>query len=39
MQDTKPLLTGLKESYAWYSKHTELINKRPYMEYIDKEIR
>ena len=39
MPDTKPLLEGLKESYAWYCAHEELVSKRPYMEYIDKEIR
>lgn len=38
MPDTKPLLEGLKKSYAWYCEHEEQVNKRPYLEYIDKEI-
>ena len=36
MPDTKPLAEGLKESYHWYMEHSELVNKKPYLEYIDK---
>lgn len=35
MQDTKPLLQGLQESYQWYQKHSELVNKKPFFDYID----
>ncbi len=36
MQNTKPLLEGLKESYEWYRNHRELVNKKPYFNYIDR---
>lgn len=36
MPDTKPLPEGLKESYQWYMKHKEAVNKKPYLEYIDR---
>lgn len=35
MQDTKPLLQGLQESYQWYQKHSELVNKKPFFDYIN----
>ena len=38
MPETKPLLEGLRESYEWYRKHQNLVNKKPLMEYIDKEL-
>ncbi|MGN0394811.1 MAG: NAD-dependent epimerase/dehydratase family protein [Coprococcus sp.] len=34
--DTKDLLTGLKESYEWYSNHKVDVTKKPYLEYIEK---
>lgn len=39
MPDTKPLLEGLKESFAWYRNHQEFVEKRPYLEYIDQHFR
>lgn len=36
MPDTTLLLEGLKESYLWYENHRELVNKKPYFDYIDK---
>lgn len=39
MQDTKPLLEGLRESFDWYRKHEDLVNKKPLMEYIDEELK
>lgn len=39
MPETKPLLEGLKESYEWYQAHLNSVNKKPYIEYIDKNLR
>ena len=39
MPDTKPLLEGLEESFAWYRNHQEFVEKRPYLEYIDQHFR
>ncbi|MBP3414588.1 MAG: NAD-dependent epimerase/dehydratase family protein [Clostridia bacterium] len=39
MPETKPLSDGLKESYEWYCKHKDFVNKKPYIEYIDNMIR
>lgn len=36
--DTKPLKDGLAESYEWYIKNGEDVNKKPYLEFIDKNI-
>jgi len=38
MWETKPLLDGLRESFEWYGKHQELVNKKPLMKYIDEEL-
>lgn len=38
MPDTKSLFEGLQESYAWYREHSELVNKKPLLNYIDMEI-
>lgn len=35
MQDVKPLQEGLLESFDWYVDHTDKINKKAYMAYID----
>ena len=35
MQDVKPLKDGLKEALDWYIKNTDLVNKKPYIDYID----
>lgn len=39
MQDTKPMLEGLKESFEWYKNNTEKVNRKPYFDYIDKKLR
>lgn len=39
MPHTKPLAEGLRESFEWYCEHREAVNKKPYFEYIDKELR
>lgn len=39
MPDTKPMLEGLKESFEWYKNNTEKVNKKPYWDYIDKNLR
>ena len=39
MPETKPLLEGLKEAYDWYSMHADEIKQKPYIEYIDREIK
>lgn len=38
MPDTKPLFEGLLESFVWYREHSELVNKKPFVNYIDTEI-
>ena len=38
MPEVKPLAEGLKESYAWYMEHQDMITRKPYLEYIDREI-
>ena len=35
MPDTKPLIDGLKESFDWYQANSDLINRKPYLDYID----
>lgn len=39
MPDTKPLAEGLKESYEWYCSHSDFVNKKPYLDYIDNVIK
>lgn len=39
MMNTKPLLEGLRESYEWYRKNENLVNKKPLMKYIDEELK
>ncbi len=36
MYDPTPLEKGLKQSYAWYSKNQNAVNKKPYFDYIDR---
>lgn len=36
MPYTKPLLDGLKEAFGWYIANTDKVNKKPYIEYIDR---
>lgn len=38
MSDTKPLPTGLEESWRWFLAHPDLVKRKRYMEYIDKRI-
>lgn len=38
MPDTKPLTEGLVEEYLWYSANKEAVNKKPLIDYIDKNI-
>lgn len=38
MSETKPLYEGLKESYEWYRSHMDEVNKKPMMEFIDREL-
>ena len=35
MSDVKPLAEGLRESYELFQQHREGVMRRPYMEYID----
>lgn len=39
MPYTKPLEEGLKESYEWYKNHQDEVNKKPYFEYIDQNLK
>ncbi len=36
---TIPLSQGLRESWAWYEKHRDDVVRRPYMTYIDTQLR
>lgn len=36
MPDTTDLLNGLKNSFAWYKNHRELVRKKDYIDYIDR---
>ena len=38
IKDTKPLIDGLKEAFMWYTQHQDEVNKKPYIEYIDKNL-
>ena len=38
MPQTKPLHEGLAEEYAWYAAHPDEVRRKPYLEYIDREI-
>lgn len=38
MSDVKPLKDGLKETFEWYRNNMEKVNKKPFLEYIDKTI-
>ena len=35
LQHTIPLEEGLKDAFAWYVKHSEEVNRKGYMEFID----
>jgi len=36
MPGTVPLLQGLRASYAWYKQHRDSVNRKPLLDYIDK---
>ena len=35
LSETKPLPEGLRESFAWYLEHPDLVKKKPLLEYMD----
>lgn len=39
MQDTKSLYDGLKEAFDWYQKNSDKVNKKPYFDYIDNNLK
>ena len=39
MPDVMPLAEGLQESYEWFRQHRAAVMHRPYMEYIDVNLR
>lgn len=39
MPDTKDLMEGLRESYAWYCEHEGDVVKKPYIDYIDEKLK
>lgn len=38
MQETKPLYEGLRESFDWYKNNSDKVLKKPFIDYIDKNI-
>ena len=38
MKEIKPLNEGLKEAFNWYIKNSEKVNKKNYLDYIDKKM-
>ena len=38
MPETKPLYEGLKEAFEWYKDNTDKVNKKPFFDYIDKNL-
>jgi dTDP-D-glucose 4,6-dehydratase len=38
MDDVIPLETGLQEAFEWYRNNEETVNRKNYLEYIDKEL-
>lgn len=38
MPEVKPMYEGLKEAYAWYTDHECSVNKKKYMDYIDRNL-
>ena len=38
MPETKPLDEGLKEAVEWYKDNTDKVNKKPFFDYIDKNL-
>lgn len=38
MPETMDLAEGLKESYEWFCRHEDALQRRPYLEYIEKNL-
>lgn len=38
LPDTKELREGLRECFRWYEKHTNEVGKKPYLQFIDREL-
>lgn len=38
MPGTKPFSEGIRESFAWYTKHRDCVKKKPFLEYIDRNL-
>ena len=38
MPETKPLNDGLREAYLWYRDHESEVNKKPFFDFIDKNL-
>lgn len=38
MPQTEALEEGLRESFEWYLRHSDAVNKKPYIEYIDSDL-
>lgn len=39
MQEVMPLRDCLKEAFAWYQDNADEVNKKPYLEYIDNNLK
>ena len=39
ISDVKPLYMGLRESFDWYTANSEKVIKKPFFDYIDKNLR
>lgn len=39
LQELTPLAEGLQESFAWYVSHTDAVKKKPFLDYIDQNLR
>ena len=38
MPETESLADGLREAFVWYKENQEKVNKKPYFEFIDKNL-
>ena len=38
MPEVKPLAEGIREEYRWFRDHREEVDRRPYVEYIDRNL-
>ena len=39
LPQTESLANGLKEAYKWYKENQEIVNKKPYFEFIDQNLK